>query len=73
MIIKVTSFIPYLEISHSEYEIEERTTIEEFVTQLGAIWDDDVLVVVNRYIVTDKQLQLQNEDEVKLFIPISGG
>ena len=73
MVIKVTSFIPYLENISSEYHLEEQVTIEQFINSLDLKWDDDAIVVVNRVIVTDKTLSLYDGDQVELLIPISGG
>ena len=73
MVIKVTSFIPYLENIRSEYRLNEQLTIEQFVNSLGIRWDDDVLVVINRAIVTERQIKLNDGDQVELLIPLSGG
>ena len=73
MVIKVTSFIPYLENISSEYHLNEQLTIEQFVNSLGIGWDDDVLVVVNRAIVTERKIKLNDGDQVELLIPLSGG
>ena len=73
MVIKVVSFIPYLEDISNEYHLEEQVTVEQFVNSIGIKWDDDALVVLNRVIVTDKALKLNDGDQVELLIPLSGG
>ncbi|OIJ11560.1 hypothetical protein BKP35_11475 [Anaerobacillus arseniciselenatis] len=73
MKVKVTSFIPYIEDISGEYELNNEVTIEKLVNSLGLKWDHDALVVVNRVIVTDKALNLNDGDQVELLIPISGG
>ncbi|MDQ0254689.1 molybdopterin converting factor small subunit [Evansella vedderi] len=73
MIIKVVSFIPYLENINGEYQLEKEATIEKFVNSLGIKWDDDALVVVNNTIVKDRTMLLNDGDFVQLLIPLSGG
>ncbi len=73
LLIKVTSFIPYLENIRSEYHLNKQITIEQFVNSLGIQWDDDVLVVVNKVIVTDRALKLNDGAHVELLIPLVGG
>ena len=73
MVIKVISYIPYLENIRNEYHLEHQITVEEFVNSLGINWDDDVLVVVNRAIVTNHSMKLNDGDQIELLIPLSGG
>lgn len=73
MVIKVVSFIPYLENIRNEYHLEQPLTVEEFINLLGVKWDDDALIVVNRVIVNDKSMKLNDGDQLELLIPISGG
>jgi len=73
MVIKVISYIPYLENISNEYHIEQQVTVEEFINSLSIKWDDDVLIVVNRVIVSDKSMNLNDGDKLELLIPLSGG
>lgn len=73
MVIKVISYIPYLENISNEYHLEQQVTVNEFINCLGIRWDDDALVVVNRVIVNDKFMKLNNGDQLELLIPLSGG
>ncbi len=73
MVIKVISYIPYLENISNEYYLEQQVTVEEFINSLGIQWDDDALVVVNKVIVIDRLMKLNDGDMVELLIPLSGG
>lgn len=73
MVIKVISYIPYLENINNQYHLEQQVTVEEFINSLGVKWDDDALVVVNRVIVNDKFMKLNDGDHLELLIPLSGG
>lgn len=73
MVIKVISYIPYLENISNEYLIEQQVTIEEFINSLGVKWDDNALIVVNRVIACDNSMKLNDGDQLELLIPISGG
>jgi sulfur carrier protein ThiS len=73
MVIKVISYIPYLENISNEYYLEQPITVEEFINSIGVNWDDDALVVVNRVIVSDNSMTLNDGDQLELLIPLSGG
>ncbi|MCT8139188.1 hypothetical protein H1D32_16640 [Anaerobacillus sp. CMMVII] len=73
MIIRVQSFIPYLENIKNEYHIEKQVSIKQFTDSLGVKWDEDALVVVNRTICLDHSFMLNDGDLVELLIPLSGG
>ncbi|RXI97794.1 hypothetical protein DS745_15620 [Anaerobacillus alkaliphilus] len=73
MIVKVVSFIPYLDIIQEEYYLEQTLSIGEFLVTLGLKWDEDALVVVNRVICSDEAKKLQDGDVIELLIPLSGG
>lgn len=73
MVIKVQSFIPYVENIKTEYHLEKQVTIQHFTHMLGLSWDEDALVVVNKTICVDPSVLLEDGDVVQLLIPISGG
>lgn len=73
MVIKVISYIPYLENINSEYDLKQPITVEQFINSLGVKWDDDALIVVNRVIVNDRSMELNDGDQLELLIPLSGG
>ncbi|WNF38552.1 MoaD/ThiS family protein [Bacillaceae bacterium IKA-2] len=73
MVIKVISYIPYLENISNEYYLEQTITVEQFINSIGVKWDDDALVVVNRVIVSDNSMTLNDGDQLELLIPLSGG
>ena len=73
MKITVISHIPYLNDLKNEYIFDNSTTVEEFINSLEVKWDDDVLIVVNKVIITDKYIKLKDGDMIELLIPLSGG
>ena len=73
MKITVISYIPYLNDLKNEYILDNCTTVEEFINSVGIKWDDDVLIVVNKVIITDKYKKLKDGDMIELLIPLSGG
>lgn len=73
MVIKVISFIPYVENISRHYFLEKPQSIASFTDSLGIQWDEDALVVINRVICNDKETLLSDGDVVELLIPISGG
>ncbi|OIJ09330.1 hypothetical protein BKP35_16800 [Anaerobacillus arseniciselenatis] len=73
MKISVISYVPYLNDLKNEYILDNKTSVEEFINSLGIKWDDDVLIVVNKVIITDKYINLKDGDIIELLIPLSGG
>ncbi|OIJ12562.1 hypothetical protein BKP37_14140 [Anaerobacillus alkalilacustris] len=73
MVINVISFIPYLKNISRDYHLEHEVTLGEFIQSLGIKWDDDVLIVVNRVIVSEQSILLNDGDQIELLIPLSGG
>ncbi len=73
IVIRVVSYIPYLEDTSKEYFVEQNLAIGEFVTSLGIKWDEDALVVINRFICNSELVILQDGDVIELLIPLSGG
>lgn len=72
VVVYVQSFIPYVHVN-SEYYFEDRLTIEQFCSLLEIKWDEDALIVINKVICNDKSTILNDGDQIKLLIPISGG
>lgn len=72
MIVTVQSYIPWLQKWNGEHEVRDGITVSEFLEQLGAQWDRDVLVAVNDRIATAHDV-LSAGDQVILLIPLTGG
>ncbi|UTW71005.1 MoaD/ThiS family protein [Anaerobacillus sp. HL2] len=47
--------------------------MDQFCALLQIKWDEDALIVVNHVICHDKSTTLNDGDQIKLLIPISGG
>lgn len=72
MIVKIKSNIPYLLHVKGEYELLGKLTIKDLLWSLGVKWNVDALVILNGNISNGNEL-LNDQDEIQLLIPLSGG
>ena len=72
MVVKVKSNIPYLKNIDGNYQLEQLTTVKNFLESIGVKWDEDALVVINGKISTGEEI-LSDNDKLDLLIPITGG
>lgn len=72
MIVKVLSNIPYLQHINGEHELLGKLTIKDLLVLLGVKWNEDALVTLNGNISYGNEL-LNDQDEIQLLIPLSGG
>lgn len=72
MLVKISSNVPYLKELNGDHQTRKGLTVEELLTSLGVIWDEDALVLLNGKFSRGNE-KLNDQDHIQLLVPISGG
>ncbi|TCS83164.1 MoaD/ThiS family protein [Tepidibacillus fermentans] len=72
MVVHIIANLPYLQHLNGKYRLEQSITVINWLEGLGVKWDVDALVILNGRISRGDEI-LQDQDQIQLLVPISGG